>query len=94
MLSQMDSKYKSSDRKIKNFYEKAKEIYVNMKDEDYPFNWTIDTYKEGFIQDLDELEANNIKHPDIPKARKLFYSYNEKVTKTFQCIRNIILTIM
>ncbi len=49
-------------------YEKAKAIYMAFKDKKYNDNWF---YKELFITDFDNLEADGITHPDIAKIRAL-----------------------
>ncbi len=47
---------------------KAKLIYTRYKGKPYDNerNWT-----EVFLQDLDDLEAAGVKHPDVAKARAL-----------------------
>lgn len=49
-------------------YEEAKVIYVQFKDE--PFNDSMG-FKTAFLQDLADLEAAGITHPDVGKVRAL-----------------------
>ncbi|MEZ5044178.1 MAG: tetratricopeptide repeat protein [Saprospiraceae bacterium] len=49
-------------------YEQAKAVYEQFKDQ--PFNQNMD-FKTAFLQDLTDLEAAGITHPDLEKVRKL-----------------------
>jgi len=49
-------------------YEEAEAVYVRFKDQ--PFNDSMD-FKTAFLQDLADLEAIGITHPDVEKVRAL-----------------------
>ena len=51
-------------------FETAKQIYLELKDQPYSLI-SGKTFKDIFIQDLDEIELKGLKHPDIAKARIL-----------------------
>lgn len=51
-------------------FETAKQIYLELKDQTYPL-FPEKTFKDVFIQDLDEIEIKGFKHPDIIKVRIL-----------------------
>lgn len=48
-------------------YNEAEKIYTNLKDKPYKDA----TYRETFLNDLDELEKAGITHPDVAKIREL-----------------------
>ena len=49
-------------------YEEAEAVYVRFKDQ--PFNEEMD-FRTAFLQDLEDLEAAGITHPDVEKVRAL-----------------------
>jgi len=54
---------------LNNEFEKAKPIYLEWKDKRFPNDSR--TWKEVFLQDIADLEAAGIHHPDFEKVRKL-----------------------
>jgi len=55
---------------LQSKFESAKQIYLELKDQPYPLVPN-KTFKDIFIQDLDEIEIRGFKHPDIAQARIL-----------------------
>lgn len=52
-------------------YEKAKQIFSDIKDKTHPWSSRYKTYKEATFECLDELKAAGIVHPDMGKVRTL-----------------------
>ena len=51
-------------------YDKAEELYLAYMNKEYPEE-DYPTYREAFLNDLDEVELLGIHHPDIPRIRAL-----------------------
>jgi len=56
---------------LNNEFEKAKEIYLRFKNEQYDKE---QSWKEVFINDLDDLSKSGITHPDFSKVKALLNS--------------------
>lgn len=55
---------------LQDRFNEAKQIYLELKEQQYPLI-TGKTFRQIFIQDLDEIEMKGFKHPDFINARKL-----------------------
>jgi len=56
---------------LTNQYQKAKEIYLKMKDKQYWFEPQYDTFGDFFLEWLNFAEKSGIYHKDFKKVRKL-----------------------